>query len=74
MLQDYATPLAKLSTSSVDDPGHLSAGALPSKNNLQGSKLMHHVAASGSALLLGGDLMVTVHEVRTFPQVPGFNT
>jgi hypothetical protein len=36
---------------------------------------MHHVAASNLGLLLGGDLMVTVHEVcnLNFPPVPRFN-
>jgi hypothetical protein len=35
--------------------------------------LMHHVAASASAHMLGRDLMGTVHEVCTFNCVSGFN-
>lgn len=49
----------------AEDPGHVIGGTdAGARKTLQGSRLMRSVADTTSALLLGGDLMITVFQVQ----------
>lgn len=46
------------------DAGHLAPHAHATPQNVQGSDLMRFAAAGDATLLIGGDLIVTVCQVR----------
>lgn len=58
---DWRDPAEDLGTVGTDPSG---------RKTLQGSRLMRSVADSTSALLLGGDLMVTVFQVTCRMNMP----